>query len=395
MGKIKLTFQIKIISIIFLFIVFVNHELLAEKRYRIVVFPFKDNTHMEIGEMVSDVLRSTLSQTEYFEAVDRDKVYKTVFTVILGDQIKIDDTERAEGAYTSEEIDLLAQLDMRKVQKFSKKLNADYAVRGSASRIADTLRLDAEINHVKTKKTLGFVSVEGNPDELLTSILNELTTKITMLCKNINAYDDALKIFGMYSQGQYTFAVTEKKLKEMLLIAENPVGIHAVLMALYLSEVHSTESALLEDKIIEEGERVLYQLNEDYNEEALEFFLTSGFDPFHEIAKIYSRRGNNEKAIEMYQSAINVYPINIAGHYKEMGMLYYLSLGLEDKAIQAFEKSLEVDKGDYELHFILASIFEKNRFFDKARKHLEECLRCARNVEEIEAAKGKIDKLTP
>src|SRR3990167_7154971 len=104
MGKIKLTFQIKIISIIFLFIVFVNHELLAEKRYRIVVFPFKDNTHMEIGEMVSDVLRSTLSQTEYFEAVDRDKVYKTVFTVILGDQIKIDDTERAEGAYTSEEI---------------------------------------------------------------------------------------------------------------------------------------------------------------------------------------------------------------------------------------------------------------------------------------------------
>ncbi len=387
-----------IVFIIFVFMISVNYECEAGKRYKIVILPFRDNTRLNLGETIPDVLRSTVTQTGYFEAVDRNKIYEAVIEVLPSDLIKIDNTKRVGGAFTADQIDLFARLDMKRVQKFSKKLKADYAVRGAASQFADILRIDAEIISVKNNKSLGFVSVEGAPEELLTKMLKELSGEITMFCRSLNAYDDALGIMGMYNQGQYTFNVSEKKLKELLSITRDTIGIHAVLMTLYFSEIRSAENTMLhrggtlEDKIIEEGERILYLLNQNYDEKVLEIFLSSGFDPFDEIAKIYSNRGANDKAIQIYQKAIRVYPMNFAGHYKGLGLLY-LKEGLEDKAIQAFTKSLDENKGSYELHFILASIFEKRYQPEEASKHLEECIKYARNVEEVKIAKEKIDEL--
>ncbi len=381
-----------IVFIILVFMISVNYECEAGKRYKIVILPFKDNTRLNLGETIPDVLRSTVTQTGYFEAVDRNKIYEAVIEVVPSDLIKIDNTKRVGGAFTADQIDLFARLDMKRVQKFSKKLKADYAVRGTASQFADSLRIDAEIINVKNNKSLGFVSVEGTPEELLTKMVKELSGEITMFCRSLNAYDDALSIMGMYNQGQYTFNVTEKKLKELLSITKDTIGIHAVLMTLYFSEIRSAGNTMLEDKIIAEGERILYLLNQSYDEKVLEIFLSSGFDPFDEIAKIYSNRGANDKAIQIYQKAIRVYPMNFAGHYKGLGLLY-LKEGLEDKAIQAFTKSLDENKVSYELHFILASIFEKRYQPEEASKHLEECIKYARSVEEVKIAKEKIDEL--
>ena len=225
-------------------------------------------------------------------------------------------------------------------------------------------------------------------------ILKELAYKITSFCRNLNAYDDALGIISLYNQGQYTFDVSEKKLKQILSNTNDAVGIRASLMVLYLSRTRKEENSLLEDKILGEGVMVLRRLDQDFDEKVLEVFLTSGFDPFDEMAKIYSRRGDHNKAIEIYKKTISVYPMNIAGRYKELGLLY-LNSGAEIEAIQAFEKSLATHKGNYEINFLLVSIFEKRNQPDKVKKHLRECVRYARNIEEIKTAKGKLDKLAP
>lgn len=382
-----------IVFVIFVFMISANYECEAGKRYKIVILPFKDNTQMNLGETIPDVLRSTVTQTGYFEAVDRNKIYEVATEVVPSDLIKIDDTERDKGAFTADQIDLFARLDTKRIQKFSKRLKADYAVRGTVSQFVDSLRIDAEIISVKNNKTMGFVSVEGAPEGLSTEMVSELSDEITMFCRSLNAYDDALGIMGMYNQGQYTFSVSEKKIKELLLITEDAVGIRASLMVLYLSKIRNEENALLEDKVIEEGEKILSYLEQNFEEKVLEIFLSSGFDPFDEVAKIYSKRGANDRSIEIYQKAIHVYPMNIAGHYKELGMLYLME-DMEDEAIQAFTKSLDVNKSSYELHFILASIFEKRDQPDRASKHLEECIKYARNVEEVKTAKERIDELT-
>jgi hypothetical protein len=357
--------------------------------------PFRDYTQMNMEEMVPDILRSMFTQSGYFEPVDREIIYEKVSTLITSDMIKLENvTKGADGAWTTDRVDLMSRLDTKTVKKFGRQLKADYVLKGNLSLIGSTIRIDAELIGVKAKKTLGGITVEGSPEELSSGIIKELSYKITNFCRDLNAYDDALSIIGLYNQGQYTFDVSEKKLKQILSITNDAVGIRASLMVLYLSKIRKEENSLIEDKVIEEGVKILLNLEQEFDENVLQIFSTSGIDPFDEIARILSKRGENEKAIEVYRKAIRVYPMNIANHYKELGLLY-LNNGSEDKAIDAFRKSLNTNKGNYEVNFALVSIFEKRNQPDKVRKHLEECIRYARNIDEIQAAKEKIDRLGP
>jgi len=377
--------------IVFVFFIFATHKCDAAKSYKIVLMPFRDYTQMSMEEMVPDVLRSMFMQSGYFEPIDREIIYEKVSTEIPSDMVKLEDvTKGAGGAWTTDKVDLMARLDTKVVKKFGRQLKADYVLKGNISLIGSTMRIDAELIGVKAKKTLGSMVVEGSPEGLSSGILKELSYKITDFCRNLNAYDDALSIISMYNQGQYTFDVSEKKLKEILSVTNDAVGIRASLMVLYLSKIQNEENTLLEDKVIEEGVKILMHLDQNFDENVLEVFSTSGIDPFDEIARILSKRGDSEKAIEVYSKAISVYPMNIAGHYKELGLLN-LNKGLVDKAIDAFEKSLQTNKGNYEVNVTLVSIFEKRNQPDKVKKHLEECIRYARNIEEIKSAKGKLD----
>lgn len=377
--------------IVFVFIAFAIHKCDAAKSYKIVIMPFRDYTQMSMEEMVPDVLRSIFLQSGYFKPVDREIIYEKVSTEIPSNMVKLEDvTKGADGSWTTDKVDLMARLDTKVVKKYGRQLKSDYVLKGNISSIGSTMRIDAELIGVKANKTLGSMVVEGSPEGLSSGILKELAYKITDFCRNLNAYDDALSIISMYNQGQYTFDVSEKKLKEILSVTNDAVGIRASLMVLYLSKIHNEENTLLEDKAIEEGVKMLMHLDQNFDENVLEVFSTSGIDPFDEIAKILSKRGDSEKAIEVYSKAISVYPMNIAGHYKEIGLLY-LAKGLEDNAIDAFEKSLKTHKGNYEVNVALVSIFEKRNEPDKVKKHLEECIRYARNIDEIKSAKGKLD----
>jgi tetratricopeptide (TPR) repeat protein len=394
-GLLRKNNYIRIALIIFVFAVFAIQKCEAERSYKIVVLPFRDYTQMNMEEMVPDVLRSLFIQSGYFEPVDREIIYERVSTAIPSDMIKLDNvTKGTDGAWTTDQVDLMSRLDTKTVKRFGRQLKADYVLKGSISLIGSTVRIDAELISVKAKKTLGSITVEGSPEALSSGILKELSYKITNFCRNLNAYDDALSIIGLYNQGQYTFDVSEKKLKEILSVTNDAVGIRASLMVLYLSQINNEENALIEDKVIEEGVKILTRLDQDFDEKVLEVFTTSGINPFDEIARILSKRGDDKRAIEVYRKAISVYPMNIANHYKELGLLY-LNNGSEDKAIDAFRKSLDTNRGNYEVNFALVSIFEKRNQPDKVRKHLEECIKYARNIEEIKAAKEKIDRLGP
>jgi len=388
------------VTVFFVFMFNVSCVCLAGKRYEIVILPFRDNTQMNLGEMVSDVLRSLVTQTGYFQSVDRDKIYETVITVLPSNLIIVDNATRVEGEFSANQIDLISRLDRKSIQRFCKKLRADYALKGSVSRLGDDLRIDAEIIDVKGNKILGFVDAGGKPEALLTDILQELTSEVTLFCRNLNAYDDALFILGRYNQGQYTFHVAEKKLKELVSNVQNSIGIHAVLIVLYLSKNTEKNSLLVKqdsyyemgEKIIEEGEVILNLLHNTFDEKFLEVFTSSGLDPFEEVAKIYVKRGDIKKAIGLYQNTIRLYPVNLSSHYKEIGMLY-IKEGMDEEAIQALENSLDINSSDNELRFVLAALLKKNKLIGRARKHLEECMKFARNADEMKQVREKMNDL--
>ncbi len=385
---------LKIGLIAFVIFAFIAHKCDAAKSYKIVIMPFRDYTQMSMEEMVPDVLRGIFLQSGYFEPIDREVTYEKVSTEIPSDMVKLEDvTKGADGAWSTDKVDLMARLDTKVIKKYGRQLKSDYVLKGNVSLIGSTMRIDAELIGVKAKKTLGSMVVEGSPEGLSSGILKELAYKVTDFCRNLNAYDDALGILSMYNQGQYTFDVSEKKLKEILSVTNDAVGIRASLMVLYLSKLRNEENVQLEDKVIDEGVKMLMHLDQNFDENVLGVFSTSGIDPFDEIAKILTKRGESERAIEVHSKSISVYPMNIAGHYKELGLLY-LGKGLEDNAIDAFEKSLKTHKSNYEVNSALVSIFENRNQPDKVRKHLGECLRYARNIEEIKSAKGKLDAMS-
>ncbi len=398
-GRIRNFFIV--VSFVGLFMFHVAHACEAGKKYKMVVLPFRDNTHIDHGEMVSDILRSLLTQTRYFEAVERDKMYETIITVLPGNLINVDNIKRIEGTFTANQIDLISRLDRKKIQKFCKKLRADYVLKGSISHFADVMRLDAEIIDVKGNRLLGFVDVEGVPEKLLTEMLTELTGKISLFCKNRNSYNDALYILGQYNQGLITFHVAEKKLKELLPGLQDSIGIRAVLMTLYLSEKPKIDDLALQQSysqqigrnIIKEGEEILNLLQNSFDEKVLEVFLSTGLDPFKEVANIYVQSGDTEKAIDIYREAINVYPINLGEHYREIGKLYSRQ-GLDYEAIQAYEKALEIHSSNNELRLVLVGLLKKNRFPERARKHLDVCLKYARSIEEIERVRDEITNVS-
>lgn len=390
-----------VVTVVNVFMFHVASECEAGKRYKMVVLPFRDNTSMGLGEMVPDVLRSMVTQTKYFESVERDKMYETITAVLPSNLIKVDNIKRVEGGFTADQIDIFSRLERKKIQRFCKILRADYAITGSISQFANVLRVDAEIIDVKGNKMLGFVDVEGMPEKLLTKMLKELTSKIALFCKNRNSYSDALHISGQYNQGLYTFDVAEKKIRELISDLYNSIGVRAVLMTLYLSEnskikslsVQQDSSPEIGEKIIGEGEEIFNLLQSSFDEEVLDVFLSTGLDPFKEVANIYINRGDTEKAIDVYRNAINVYPINLAVHYREIGKLYSRQ-GMGNEAIQAFQKALEIDKSNNELRLLLVGVLKKNRFPERARKHLEVCMKYARSAEEIEHLREEMNKLS-
>ncbi len=249
-GLLRRAIGIKTALIVFILVAFVNQNCDAKRSYKIVILPFKDYAQMNMEEVVPDALRSMFTQTGYFEPIDREIIYEKVSTVTTSDDIKVDNITSSGGAWSADQVDAAAKLSTETVKKFGRQLKSDYVLKGNISLIGTSLRIDAEIVGVKEKETLGFVAVEGNPEELSTGILKELSVKITNFCRELNAYDDALSIIGLYNQGQYTFDVSEKKLREILSITGDAVGIRASLMVLYLTRTSKEENSKLENKIL-------------------------------------------------------------------------------------------------------------------------------------------------
>ena len=139
-GLLRKVNYTKITLILFVFLIFTNHECEAKKRYKIVVLPFKDYAQMNMEEMVPDVLRSTFAQTGYFKPVDRETTYEKVNTLFPSNMIKLDNVKKGiGGAWTTDQVDLMSRLDTKTVEKFGRQLKADYVLKGSVSLIGSTV----------------------------------------------------------------------------------------------------------------------------------------------------------------------------------------------------------------------------------------------------------------
>ena len=130
------------------------------------------------------------------------------------------------------------------------------------------------------------------------------------------------------------------------------------------------------EDLIAEGEEIIKLFNAE-NKEDREYLSLSGIDPFYELANVYIVTENLDSAIDTYNRAIKIYPINHAKYYKQLGVLYKL----EDKyeaAINAFEQALKIYPADIDARLSLVSLYEANGDMSLAIEQCQSCLKYAK-----------------
>ena len=92
------------------------------------------------------------------------------------------------------------------------------------------------------------------------------------------------------------------------------------------------------------------------------------------------------RAIEIYRRAVQIYPMNHAKYFKQLGILYKLEDETE-ASIDAFRQVLNMNPADYEARFNLASVYEAKGDMVNALEQYQACLKYTKNAAESSRVK--------
>ena len=357
-----------------------------DRKLKVVVFPFKNNQDLNgLLQGIEDVMRSELIRSGYCTVVEQERTYEFVKEAVLYNFIKIEDVDVETVLPKANIVDLFAKVDLKMVIRVAERLKADFAIKGTLNQFGDKFRTDIEVVHVKGKETLSALVGECESKEKIPEMIEQLSQQIINVCEGANAQKEIDYIQSNYQQGNLTYKETSDRLKSLSSEMPGSFPIHCALFSHYLGHQE------MKDGLIEEGEDIINLFNPD-NEEDLRCLSFLGIDPFCELANVYSAMGRLDNAIEVYNRAIQIYPMNHIKYYKQLGALYKLE-GKSELAMNAFKQVLSMNPADCEARLNLASVYETKGDISSAIDQYQHCLKYTKNVTESSSVKEMIKRL--
>lgn len=353
---------------------------------KVVIFPFKNNVDSNTPmKGIEDVIRSELIRSGYFTIVEQERTFAFVKETVLNSFFKVDNVDVKTSVPKASIVDLFAGVDLKMIVHVSERLKADFAVKGTLNQFGDNFRADIEVFHVRLKETVSALVGECESKEKISEMLERLSQQIVNVCKGVNVQNEVDYIQSSYQQGKLTYEETLDKLKKLSSEMPGVFAIHCALFSNYLGHQE------MRDNLIEEGEEILNLFNAD-NEEDMRFLSSLGIDPFYELANVYVVMGKLDRAIEIYRRAIQVYPMNHAKYFKQLGILYKLEDDAE-ASIDAFKQALNMNPADCEARLKLASVYEAKGDMLNALEQYQACLKYTKNAAESSRVKEKMKQL--
>ena len=367
MIKINFTLYQKLLTALILFPIVVGSVGYGKDiKSKAVIFPFKNNVDSNLSSTpigdtpmkgIEDVIRSELIRSGYFTIVEQERTFEFVKETVLNSFFKIDNVDVKTAIPKANIVDLFAGVDLKIVV------------------------------HVRLKETVSALVGECESKEKISEMLELLSQQIVNVCKGVNVQNEVDYIQSGYQQGKLTYEETLDKLKKLSSEMPGVFAIHCALFSNYLGHPE------LRDNLIEEGEEILNLFNAD-NEEDMRFLSSLGIDPFYELANVYIVMGKLDRAIEIYRRAIQVYPMNHAKYFKQLGILYKLE-GETEASVDAFRQVLNMNPADCEARFKLASVYEAIGDMLNALEQYQACLKYTKNAAESSRVKEKMKQLQP
>lgn len=378
-------YQKLLTMVLFLFVI-VNVTYGKDQKSKVVIFPFKNNLDSKcLVQGIEDVMRSELIRSGYFTVVEQEITYEFVKEAVLYNFIKIDNVDVQTIMPKAKTVDLFASVEPKIVIRVAEKMNVDFAVKGTFAQFGDKFRIDIDVVNVKVKETMSALVGECESQEKIPAMMEQLSQQIVNVCKGANVQKELDYIQSSYQDGKLTYEEAMDRLKKLSSEMPGVFAVHCALFSHYLG--HSE----MRGSLIEEGEEIVNLFNPD-NEEDSKYLSLLGLDPFYELANAYIITGRLDNAIEVYNRAIKVYPLNHVKYYKQLGTLYKLEDRF-DASIDAFKKVLSMDPSDFDARLSLIAVYEAEGDISIAIEQCQYCLKYAKNSSESSRVKEVIKRL--
>jgi len=278
-------------------------------------------------------------------------------------------------------MDILIDLNKMDTQSFSSEVlrnvavrgGASYILRGSYARAGDQFRINAILQEASTMEPIGSDQAEGKGEESFLSMVDELTKKVKShfelsteeiaddidedIEKITTSSPEALKLYiegrKLHMTGEFSKSI---KLMEKA-VAEDPEFAMA-----YRSMAASY------------GNTGFRPLRKKYMQKALELSERLSVRERYSIqGDFYSHMEETyDKAIQAYEKLLELYPDDVTGNHNLA--LIYSSIGEKQKAIEHYKTNRENDRLSVIGSGNLASVYRQVDSYEKAKEILEEAI---------------------
>ena len=323
----------------------------------LAVMYFKNNTgdknYDHWRSALSDLLISDLAQSKYIRVMGGDKLYNIL------DQLDLLDAD----SYSS--VDL---------EKISSRGGVNHILLGNLTKAGENFRINITLQEADTGELIGSESVDGKGEASIISMVDELTTRIKRNFKlsDVQIESDIDRHIGevttrsseaykYYHEGiKYDIKgdypkVIEYMEKAVAVDPEFASAYHAMSWA-YGNQGYRSEERKFLKKAFELSDRLSDR--EKYN-------IQGGYY-LRQSEKTY------DKAIEAFEKLLELYPDDLTGN-NDLGILYR-RIEEWDKAIESYEACLKYGGKDIVFFGGLAASYRNKGLFDKARQVLEQYL---------------------
>jgi serine/threonine protein kinase/Flp pilus assembly protein TadD len=318
----------------------------------LAVMYFKNNTGDEKLDhwraAISDLLITDLSQSKYIKILSSDQLFN-----------------------------ILSEMNQADAKSFTSKVLKDVARRGgvkdvlvgSYAKAGDNFRIDVALQEAATGEILSSERVEGKGEDIIFSLVDELTRKIKADLKLspqeiASDIDKDLKqittsspeAFKYYSEGRKLH--DEQDFRPSIQMMEKAIAIDPNFAMAY----RSMSMSLFNLSYYSESRKYLqkaFELTDRLSDR--ERYAIEG-DFYRESEKSYG------KAVEAYQKLLELYPDDIIGN-TNLGILY-ADLEEWDKAIEQYERQIRADPESIWPYLNLQCFLAKG-LYDKAKSLFE------------------------
>jgi serine/threonine protein kinase/Tfp pilus assembly protein PilF len=322
----------------------------------LAVMYFKNNTgdknYDHWRSALSDLLISDLAQSKYIRVMGGDKLYNIL------EQLDLLDAD----SYSSEDL-----------EKIASRGGVNHILLGNLTKAGENFRINTTLQEADTGELIGSESVDGIGEASIISMVDELTTRIKRNFKlsDVQIESDIDRHIGevttrsseaykYYHEGiKYDIKgdypkVIEYMEKAVALDPDFASAYHAMSWA-YGNQGYRSEDKKFLKKAMELSNRL---------SDREKYGIQGGY--YLQSEKTY------DKAIEAYEKLLELYPDDLTGN-NDLGRLY-LRIDEWDKAIESYEACLKYGGKDIVFFGGLAASYRNKGLFDKARQVLEQYL---------------------